>query len=148
MHLTRSDAARNACCLARLLQDDDLIDRACGVLKQIHSDYRYGATVFLTRACRTDVQRQAFFGLICDRDPGMRALHRRRITRTYQPAASDAPALEALLTTRYDDAREELLRLLSLLPEDARQESVTRLCASRKQALRTVGEALREKTSL
>jgi len=148
VHLQRSDAARNACRLARMIGDDALIDRACGILKLVDSEDRYGTTLFLCSKPRTDAQRQAFFGLICDRDPGMRALHRRRVTHTYQPAASDAPALEALLNTRYDDAREELLRLLSLLPEDARQESITRLCASRKQALRTAGEALRERTSL
>ena len=147
VHLTRSDAARNACCLARLLQDDDLIDRACGVLKQIHSDYRYGATVFLTRACRTDVQRQAFFGLICDRDRYIRAIHRHKVTTSYRPTPADAPLLESLLAAKYDDAREELLRLLLLLPEDALQASIQRLLASKKAALHTAGQELSTRAS-
>ncbi len=143
VHLQRSDAAKNACTLARLLDDDALIDRACSVLKHVGIDDRYGMTLFLCREARTEEQRKAFFGLICDRDPGMRALHRRRVTAGYQPKPEDAPALEALLTTRYDDARAELLRLLQCLPEPALQESISRLCASRKEALRTAGEALR-----
>ena len=147
VHLTRSDAARNACCLARLLQDDALIDRACGVLKQIHSDDRYGATVFLTRACRTDVQRQAFFGLICDRDRYIRAIHRHKVTGEYRPTPADAPLLESLLAAKYDDAREELLRLLLLLPEDALQASIQRLLASKKAALHTAGQELSTRAS-
>lgn len=147
VHLTRSDAARNACRLARLLQDDALIDRACGVLRQICSDDRYGAAVFLTRACRTDVQRRAFFGLICDRDHYIRAIHRSKVTGSWQPTAADAPLLESLLTTKYDDAREELLRLLLLLPEEALQESLRRLLASKKAALHAAGQELSARMS-
>lgn len=147
VHLLRADAARNACTLAGLLREDALIDRACGILKLVDSDARYGVTRFLCSEPRTDAQRNAFFGLICDRDPGMRALHRRRVTAMYQPRPEDAPALEALLTTKYDDARAELLRLLTLLPEDAKQASIARLCTSKKQALRSAGEALRAATS-
>ena len=148
VHLLRSDAARNACTLAGLFRDDDLIDRACGILKQVSSDDRYGVTMFLCREPRTDAQRQAFFGLMCDRDPYMRIRHCRKVMAGYQPTPADAPALEALLTTRYDDIRAEVLRLLLLLPEDALQESIARLCASRKQALRTAGETLRARTFL
>lgn len=147
VHLTRSDAARNACLLARLLQDDALIDRACGVLRQVHSESRYGTTVFLTQACRTDLQRQAFFGLICDRDRYMRAIHRSKVTGGYRPTAADAPLLESLLTTKYDDAREELLRLLLLLPEEALRASVQRLLASKKAALHAAGQELSARMS-
>lgn len=147
VHLLRSDAARNACTLAGLLRDDALIDRACGILKLVGSDDRYGVTMFLCREPRTDAQRKAFFGLLCDRDPGMRAIHRRRVTAAYRPSPEDASALEALLTTQYDDVRAEALRLLLLLPEDALAQSIVRLCASRKEALRTAGEALRSHTS-
>jgi len=143
VHLTRSDAAHNACRLARMIGDDALIDRACGVLKLVDSERRYGAAIFLTGLHRTDTQRQVFFGLICDRDPGMRAIHRRKHTSKYQPVAADAPVLEALLTTRYDDAREELLRLLGRLPPEALAQSIARLCASRKEELRKAGETLR-----
>ena len=147
VHLQRSDAAENACRLARLLRDDVLIDRAVSVLKLVGIDDRYSTTLFLTREPRTDVQRRAFFGLICDRDPGMRALHRRKVSGCYRPGPADAPVLEELLTTKYDDARDELLRLLLLLPEDALQASIARLCTSKKQALRAAGEALRTKAS-
>lgn len=146
VHLLCSDAARNACTLAGLLRDDALIDRACAILKQVGSEDRYGVTLFLCREPRTEVQRKAFFGLMCDRDPGMRAIHRRRVTAQYQPTPADAPALENFLTAKYDDTRAEVLRLLLLLPEDALRESIRRLCASRKEALRTAGEALRAKT--
>ena len=142
VHLTRSDAARNACCLARLLQNDTLIDRACGILKQISSDNRYSWTIFLTQTCRSDVQRQAFFGLICDRDRYIRAIHRQKFTNAYCPTPADAPLLESLLTTKYGDARQELLRLLRLLPEDALQASVQRLIVSKKAALHTAGQEL------
>lgn len=142
VHLQRSDAARNACLLARLIGDDALLDRACGVLKLVDSEQRYGAAIFLTGLHRTDMQRQVFFGLICDRDPGMRAIHRRKHTSKYQPVAADAPVLESLLTTKYDDARAELIRLLLLLPEDALQESVGRLRTARKEALRTAGQEI------
>lgn len=142
VHLTRSDAARNACYLARYLQDDALIDRACGVLRQVSSENRYGVTIFLTRDCRTDAQRRAFFSLICDRDPGMRALHRRKVTAAYRPTPDDAPVLESLLVTKHDDAREELLRLLLLLPEDTLQTSIRRLLASKKAALHNAGQEL------
>ncbi len=142
VHLTRSDAARNACCLARLIGDDALIDRACGILKLVDREQRYGAAIFLTGPHRTDMQRQVFFGLICDRDPGMRAIHRRKHTGKYQPVAADAPVLESLLTTKYDDARAELIRLLLLLPEDALQESVQQLLTARKEALRTAGQEI------
>ena len=142
VHLTRSDAARNACRLARLIGDDALIDRACGVLKLVDSEHRYGAAIFLTGQHRTDTQRQVFFGLLADRDPGMRAIHRRKHTGKYQPVAADAPALESLLTTRYDDARAEVLRLMLLLPADTLRESVQRLLTSRKAVLHAAGQEL------
>lgn len=94
-----------------------------------------------------DAQRRAFFSLIGDRNCCLRAIHRRKVTGAYRPTPEDAPLLESLLITKYDDAREELLRLLALLPEEARQESVARLCASRKEALRSAGEALRARIS-
>ncbi len=147
VHLTRSDAAKNACYLAKLLQDDALIDRACGILKQVSSENRYGVTVFLTRDCRTDAQRQAFFGLICDRDRYIRAIHRHKVTGEYRPTPADAPLLKSLLAAKYDDAREELLRLLLLLPEDALQASIQRLLASKKAALHTAGQELSTRAS-
>lgn len=143
VHLTRSDAAENACTLARLLGDDTLIDRACSVLKQIESEKRYGVTRFLCGTPRTDTQRSTFFSLLTDRDPWMREIHRRKVTGGYQPVREDAPALEALLGTKYEDVRQEALRLLRLLPQEALRESSERLCASRKAALREAGEALR-----
>lgn len=142
VHLLRADAAANACTLAGMLRDDGLIDRACGILKLVSSDDRYGVTLFLCREPRTDAQRKAFFGLMCDRDPGMRALHRRRVTARYQPKPEDAPVLESLLTTKHDDARAELIRLLLLLPEEARNESVQRLLVSKKEALRAAGQEI------
>ena len=147
VHLTRSDAARNACHLARLLQDDTLIDRACGILKQISSEDRYAATVLLTSRCRTETQRRTYLSLICDRDRYIRAIFRHKVTGGYMPVPADAPILESLLTTKYNDAREELLRLLLLLPEDARQSSIQRLLASKKSALHTAGQELSARMS-
>ncbi len=147
VHLLRADAAENACTLAGLLKDDALIDRACGILKLANSDNRYGVTMFLCCEPRTDVQRRAFFGLMCDRDPYMRIRHCRKVMAQYHPTPADAPVLEELLTTKYDDARAEVLRLLRLLPEEALRESIGRLCVSRKQALRAAGEELRQSIS-
>ena len=147
VHLTRSDAAYNACKLARMIGDDALIDRACGILKLVDSDHRYGASIFLTRLHRTDTQRQVFFGLLADRDPGMRVLHRRKVTGKYQPVAADAPVLESLLTTKYDDARAEVLRLMLLLPAETLRESVQRLLTSKKAALHAAGQELAARMS-
>ena len=147
VHLLRSDAAKNACKLAHFLQDDALIDRTCGVLKQINSDDRYGATVFLTRDCRTDTQRRTYLSLICDRDRYIRAIFRHKITGGYVPVPADIPILESLLTTKYDDAHEELLRLLRLLPEDALQTSIQRLLSSKKAALHAAGQELSARMS-
>jgi len=147
VHLLRADAAENACTLARMIGDDTLIDRACGILKLTSSDNRYGVTLFLCREPRTDAQRRAFFGLMCDREPYMRIRHCRKVMAAYQPTPADAPLLEELLTTKYDDTRAEVLRLLRLLPAPALQESIHRLCTSRKQALRAAGEELRQSIS-
>ena len=67
------------------------------------------------------------------------------LTFVIHPAEN--PILEALFTTRYDDARAELLRLLLLLPQDALQASIRRLCASKKAALRAAGQELSSRTS-
>lgn len=147
VHLTRSDAARNACLLARMIGDDALIDRACGILKLVDSENRYGAAVFLTGLHRTDTQRQAFFGLLFDRDPGMRALHRRKHTSRYQPSADDAPALLSLLTTKYDDVRAEAIRLMLLLPEATLRETVRQLLTSKKAAIHAAGQELTARMS-
>ena len=148
VHLTRSDAAHNACKLAGMLKDDDCIDRACGILKMIDRDARHHAAVFMCRSCRTETQRRTFLGLICDSDKYVRAFIHRRIMSDYCPVPADVPVLESLLITKYSDARAELLRLMSLLPEDVLRESVGRLCASRKAALRSAGEELRYRFSL
>lgn len=142
VYLQRSDAAKNTCRLAKLLQDDALIDQACGILKLVSNDDRYAVTVFLTRDCRTNTQRHTFWGLICDKDRYIRAIHRSKVTGKYHPVPEDAPVLESLLTTKHDDARAELIRLLRLLPEDALQASVQRLLASKKTALHTAGQEL------
>lgn len=139
--------AKNACKLARLLQDDALIDRACALLKQISSEDRYAATVFLTSRCRTETQRRTYLSLICDRDRYIRTIFRHKVTHGYMPVPADVPILEALFTTKYDDARAELLRLLLLLPQDALQASIRRLCASKKAALRAAGQELSSRTS-
>jgi hypothetical protein len=129
--LDKADLADRICVLARLLDDDALIDDSIQYFPDCTSMNRSLLLPCSYGRMRTPAQRQMVLTAVCDKsDSSRRAAIKLVDAMTLTPA--DYAELEKLLRFKYADSRTALIRWMMKQPDDALYATVARLLGDKK----------------
>lgn len=136
--LSKSNFAELLCVLAALTEDKDVIDEACGYLKDCAPDCRQTCFCLLLRHPETGTQRKAVLAGLADRETSTRK-SAFEIASEMKPTEEELRSVEELLRFKGADIRKNVIELLLKQGKKPLTACISRLLGSEKEEMRLAG---------
>ena len=115
--LKRMDVAAKLCWIASALQDNTLIDEACGMLAEVDSDIRNNVLRMLVTFPETDIQRDTLVNAIADKESYTRSLAIKMV-ENIELTDDNYLMLENMLRLKNSETRTAAIELLEKLDDE------------------------------
>ncbi len=136
--LKRMDVAAKLCWIASALQDNTLIDEACGMLAEVDSDIRNRVLRMLVTFPETDIQRDTLVNAIADKESYTRSLAIKMV-ENIELTDDNYLMLENMLRLKNSETRTAAIELLEKLDDERLYGVCERLLADKNGEKRAAG---------